>query len=114
MAIEILELDSTHEYSETSFDLDGVIFTLQTRYNPRSDSWYLSLFAGDGTPICLGRRITVNNILFPWLAADSKPAGALIAVDSQDEDKDPGEDELSTRVLIMYADADELVAMGIS
>lgn len=112
MAIEILQLDPTHQYFESTFDLDGELFRLTTRYNARIDSWMASLYDALNNPIALGRRITVNNLLFPWLVGQNRPAGQLIAVDTQDEDHDPGENDLGTRVVIYYADSDELVSLG--
>lgn len=111
MAIEILQLDSTHQNYETTFDLDGTLFRLRTRYNSRVDSWFASLYDASGQPIALGRRITVGNMLFPWLVELNSPAGQLIAVDSEDEDVDPGEKDLGTRVSIYYVDEESLFAL---
>ena len=111
MAIEILQLDSNHEYQEAEFQLDGETFRLLSRYNARVDSWFLSLYDSDGNPIHTGRRVTVGNFLFPWLVSESRPGGQLMAVDSQDEDADPGHDDLGTRVDVFYFDADEIVAL---
>ncbi len=112
MSIEILQLDSTHQNCETTFDLDGVLFRLRTRYNARIDSWIASLYDAEGNPISVGRRLTVGNMLFPWLATQNSPAGQLIAIDSQDEDQDPGEKDLGTRVSIFYFDAEEIAALS--
>lgn len=108
MAIEILALDSDHEYQETEFQLDGETFRLLTRYIARTDSWMASLYDATGSPIATGRRITVGNFLFPWLSGRDRPAGQLIAIDTKDEDVDPGEFDLGERVIIAYADAETM------
>lgn len=111
MAVEILQLSSDHEYQEAEFQLDGETFRLLVRYNKRIDSWVLSVFDFEGTAVATGRRITVNNFLFPWLVTSARPSGQLMALDSQDEDSDPGHDDLGTRVVLYYLDAEEVAAL---
>ncbi|MCC6811354.1 MAG: hypothetical protein IT381_28250 [Deltaproteobacteria bacterium] len=108
MAIEILQLNSDHEYQEAEFQLDGETFRLLSRYNERVDSWFLSLYDAEGNAIHTGRRVTVGNLMFPWLVSADRPSGQLIAIDSEDEDVDPGRDELGTRVVVYYFDAEEV------
>lgn len=111
MAIEILQLSPDHEYQEAEFQLDGDTFRVLVRYNARIDSWMLSLYDFEGNAVATGRRITVNNFLFPWLVSSARPGGQLMALDSQDEDADPGHDDLGTRVVLYYFDADEIAEM---
>lgn len=108
MAIEILQLNSDHEFYETEFQLDGETFRLVTRWNSRIDSWILSLYDFEGNPIHTGRRLTVGNFLFPWLSSQSRPAGQLMALDTKDEDHDPGHDDLGDRIIVYYLDAEEV------
>lgn len=112
MAIEVLTLDSEHQNQEAEFQLDGENFRLLTRYNKRVDSWFLSLYQDDGTPIATGRRLTVGNFLFPWLVGRNRPAGQLIAIDTTDRDSDPGELDLGNRVQVLYVDAEEMEELG--
>lgn len=112
MAVEILELDPTQEYVETQFQLDGETFTFLVRWNERIDSWILSIYETDGTPIAVGRRITVGNFLFPWLVGSNRPSGQLMALDTKEEDVDPGHDDMGTRVKLFYIDAEEMEALG--
>lgn len=112
MAVEILTLDSSHEYQQVEFQLDGETFRMTFRWNKRIDSWIISLYEFDDTPIAVGRRITVGNFLFPWLVTENRPVGQLIAIDTEDEDADPGHDDLGSRVVVAYLDRDELIALG--
>lgn len=112
MAIEILQLSSDHEYQEAEFQLDAETFKVVTRYNRRIDSWMLSLYDFEGNPVATGRRITVGNFLFPWLVTSARPGGQFIALDTQDEDADPGHDDLGTRVVLFYFDVDEIQEAG--
>ena len=112
MAVEILTLDSTHDYQEQEFQLDGETFRLLARWNERIDSWIISLYESDGTPVAVGRRLTVGNFLFPWLVTENRPAGQLIAIDTKDEDVDPGHFDLGNRVVVAYLDIEEMAALG--
>ncbi len=112
LGIEVLTLDSEHEYYESEFTLDGEPYRLLTRYNKRIDSWFASLYDGQGNPLALGRRITVGNFLFPWLVGRDRPAGQLLAIDTEDRDSDPGHDDLGNRVVIVYIDAESMEAAG--
>lgn len=112
MAVEILTLDSKHEYQKVEFPLDGETFRMTFRWNKRIDSWIVSLYEADDTPVAVGRRITVNNLLFPWLVTENRPAGQLIAIDTEDEDADPSHDDLGSRCIIAYLDVEEMTALG--
>ncbi len=112
MSIVVLQLDSQHEYYENEFTLDGEGFRILARYNIRIDSWMINLYQSDGTAIATGRRVTVGNFLFPWLTGRNRPAGQLMALDTSDEDSDPGRNDLGERVIIVYLDADEMEAEG--
>lgn len=112
MAVEILQLDSEHEYYESEFLLDNESFRMIARYNRRVDSWFLSLYDAEGEPIAVGRRLTVGNLLFPWLVGRNRPAGQLLALDTKDNDEDPGQFDLGNRVIVAYLDAAEIEAMG--
>lgn len=112
MAVEVLQLDSTHLYYESEFLLDGESFRLLARFNRRVESWFLSLYDVNGDPIATGRRVTVGNFLFPWLVGRNRPAGQLIALDTSAQDSDPGENDLGNRVVIVYADAEEIEGLG--
>ncbi len=112
MAIEILQLDSTHMYYESEFLLDSESFRILARFNRRVQAWFISLYDSEGEPICVGRRLTVGNLLFPWLVSRNRPSGQLIALDTSDEDIDPGLNDLGNRVIVAYVDADELESMG--
>lgn len=112
MAVEILTLDSKHDYYEAEFQLDEDIFRILARWNERIDSWVVSLYQADGTPVAVGRRVTVGNFLFPWLVSSARPGGQLIALDTKGEDADPGHYDLGTRCVVAYLDRDEMIALG--
>jgi hypothetical protein len=70
------------------------------------------LYQEDMTPIAVGRRVTVGNFLFPWLTGRNRPAGQLLALDTKDEDSDPGRNDLGERVVIVYITAEAMEAAG--
>ncbi len=109
---DVLTLDSEHEYYTSEFTLDGESFRLLARYNKRVESWFFSLYDGDGNPIAMGRRVTVGNFLFPWLVGSNRPAGQLMAIDTKDGETDPGRFDLGNRVSIVYVNADAMEEAG--
>lgn len=42
--VEVLALDSTHDYQEAQLQVDGETYILKTRWNERIDSWIVSLY----------------------------------------------------------------------
>jgi hypothetical protein len=91
----------------THFDLqvvlDGATYTLEFYWNDRDSGWFMDVRTEDGTPIRTSIRVTVG---LP-LAARARgvkgmPPGALLAVDTSGEGRDPGLGELGSRVQLEY------------
>ncbi|HEX5201304.1 MAG TPA: hypothetical protein VFW27_15335 [Actinoplanes sp.] len=58
--------------------LDGVQYQYRLIYRERRASWYLDLYAEDGAPIALGRRLSPG-----WsmtVGVPDGPGGALVAI----------------------------------
>jgi hypothetical protein len=96
----------------TSFDfvveLDGVSYTLDCKWNYRAEAWFLSLYDADGQPISVGIRLVVGFPLGKRCKSSRMPPGVLQAQDTSGAKRDPGLEDLGSRVQLYYFSADEL------
>lgn len=88
--------------------LEGREYTLGFRWNIRGACWVLDIGDAAGAPILAGVRVRVRSFLNDFPGIVGLPPGRLIAVDSSNQDLDPGLTDLGARVLILYATASEL------
>lgn len=107
MAIQLPTL-AGREWYEFRITLDGVKYTVELRWNARSNRWTFSLRTRDGEPLLVGRRVVVGMPLLMRGTDPRMPPGDIIAVDQAGLDADPGRDDLGSRVLLMYVTANEL------
>lgn len=99
---------TTVPHFDFQVQLDGVTYTLEFRWNTRQSGWFMSIQEEDETPIMSGIRVVVDLPLGKRSRDERMPSGALIALDTQDQHKDPDYDELGPRVVLLYFTADEL------
>lgn len=89
--------------------LDGPEYTLKLQWNTRIGYWSLSLFTADGTPLFEGLRLVVGVNMLRQFVGENFPPGALVAVDTQGKDEDPGRfDLVDNRVQIVYLTAEDV------
>lgn len=110
MAILILDTqsDGTQNY-EIRSKLGKSTYVLSFRWNPRSESWSITIADSDGVPL-LTRRVSVNYPLL-WRSVDSRlPYGEINAFDTSGRGVDPGLTEMGIgqRVQLIYTDAADL------
>jgi hypothetical protein len=100
-------------YSE-AVTLDGFACVLNIRWNDVAEGWFLDLLRGsDQSTIVAGLRLAASNpLLTQSHHVDGCPPGELMAYDQALERKDPGENDLGGRVILLYYDA-EAVASGL-
>jgi hypothetical protein len=102
---------------QNTIALDGVVITLDVTYHVRTDDWWLSIYAEDGTPIVEGRRMVSTWPLLLGTVDDRLPRGVLVllpigtqqAVEGVRRDL-PGAGELGDTWRLVYYDADDLAA----
>jgi hypothetical protein len=101
MAVTILSTSTTESDYRQIVPLSGVDYVMRLRWNGRDYRWYMSLETVAGEKVFSGVRVVANYPLtysgrdLPW------PPGVLMAY-SEEDDADPGLDELGERVRLMY------------
>lgn len=98
-------------YYSKKITLDGETFLFLFKWNVREEAWYLSIYREDETPIQVGRKIVVNWPLLRRLVSADAPLGSLSAYETTGSEEEPNFSELGTRVLLLYADEEEIVAI---
>jgi hypothetical protein len=105
MATLVLAADAAAPHYDFSTTLEGRVYTLELRWNGRSEAWFLSLFATDGTALLSGRRVVLGAALLGRSSDARLPPGTLIAYDTSGENRDAGRMDLGSRVQLLYVEA---------
>jgi len=86
-------------------DLEGDVFIFFVRYNRRMDSWFLTIRAPQNAEIINSIRLCCGIDLLRGLAAEGKPKGALVVLDTTGANLDPTKSDLGTRHFLMYVES---------
>ena len=89
-------------------ELDGTTFGLEMAWNFRGEYWSMSIFDADGVALLYGVRLVVDFLLASRFRDSRLPAGNFQAMDTSGEQRDPGFNDLGSRVLLLYFAAGEL------
>ena len=89
------------DYTEV-VQLDGSAYKLHLLWNGRTDHWYLSVYAADGTPIVQGRMVVNGVNLLRSCTAKGRPPGVIVAVPIDSSIEHAGLDGLGSRVGLYY------------
>ena len=81
------------------FNLDGVVFPMNIRYNRRIDSWIL-----DFPEVLFGIRLAGGQDLLGQFHHLEVPPGELRIVDLDGENKEPDRTNFSDRVVLQYTE----------
>ena len=90
---------------EYSMELEGSTYRLRFRWHERTKAWHLDLADVDGGPIAEGLRLVLLQPLLGGLHHDARPPGDFLCDDATGLDKDPGYEDLGTRVQLLYVEA---------
>jgi hypothetical protein len=90
--------------------LGASIYAFEFFWNSRDASWSFTLSDTTGN-LLLSRKITVGAPLLNRFAGSTLPYGELIAYDTSGANQDPGVTELGTRVLLMFTDGADILAL---
>lgn len=88
--------------------IDGTLYIINARWNGTSGAWYLDLLDEVEDPIWHGRRVTLGVFIGGRSRDARRPVGAFVAVDTTDEGREAGLDDISTRVLVYFYTLAEL------
>lgn len=105
-----LQLLVDEPFYDMTVNLDGVDYQLAFLYNQRFDSWFLSVYNTDGSPIVLGIAVVCNWGLLSNYSDARLPRGILMCQSNIANDTSPpGLAELGPgrRCKIVYLTADE-------
>ena len=94
--------------------LDGSTYNLEFNWNGRAGAWYMSIYAEDGAPLLLSRKLSTNcPLLKKYRFVDGLPPGELMATDPSNSIDYAGYEELGPGrgVVLYYFDA-EFLATG--
>jgi len=97
-------------------NLDGVAYDIRTRWNNRSESWYLYLGLTDQDPIFKTRMVVGWDILDNYRGIPDCPQGQLYVVDVEKVYGRPTFEDLGldTRFRLMYLSEGETIEELIS
>jgi hypothetical protein len=92
--------------------LNNTAYVIDVRWNADDSSWYMDFFAEDGeTVLATGIRIVLGTYLGRHKWVPPFTAGVFVAYDLSGQRKDPGFDDLGTRVVVRYFTAEEVFAI---
>lgn len=109
--IPITPSDPWQEITVPLDDTDGSTtpYIFEIRWNPRESAWYLNLFEANGDPIITGIKIVLGMYLGRRSRHSFFRKGVLVAIDTSNQGKEAGLDDLGTRVVLRRYTAQEVV-----
>lgn len=116
MAIEIT-VDPSITSSVRQVELEEALYTVRIRWNGRAGRWFMDLADEDGAALAGSLPIVISDgtsLTGHLKNRPGMPPGEFVAFDTTDSGADPGEDDLGTRVKLLYLTAAELAAAGVS
>jgi len=104
MAFETLPVRSDLPSYNFQITLDGVIYGLSFNWSRRAGLWTMDIADEIGTPMLMGIRLFQGFPLISRFFKPGLPPREFFCIDTANQGKDPGEDDLGARVLLIYGD----------
>jgi len=105
MALLIIPV-TNEPWSEVKAKLDGKVYVLTFRWNTRDGAWFMDLADADGAILKPGIKLVCDWPLTAFRDTDpGLPPGMLSMFDTSGGQIDPTLDDLGTRVLLLYEEA---------
>lgn len=101
--------DGTQRYTLRT-SLGGNAYGFEFFWNPRDSSWSFILSDSNGGEI-VERKVTLGSLMLLKFADPRLPAGELCAIDTSGQDLDAGLTDLGGRVLLVFTDAADILAL---
>lgn len=108
-----LRIDPREPQQVLSATLSGQTYQCTFRWRSRVSAWFMDLADAAGNAIVLGRRVSSGGFPLAGCVATARPPGAIVVVDSDGANVDPGETDLGARVQVVYMTPDELATLGV-
>lgn len=90
--------------------LNDDVYTFDVRWNTRDEAWYFDLTDAEGRVIVAGVKIVLGALLGRRSSHPFFRQNVLVAIDTTLENRDPGFDDLGTRVLLKHMTAGEYIS----
>lgn len=107
MAVVVIPTRSDFDHYKFTVDLEGQNYGFSFRFNGRMQKWVFDLTSEDGTAIIESNPVYVNQLTLNRYQTDLKPKGDLMFLDTSGLNLDPTQDDLGTRVILMYIESSE-------
>lgn len=90
-------------------DLEGVGYDIRTRWNGRSESWFLYIGLTGQNPSIKTRITTLSDLLAPYRGTEGVPEGSLRLIDNEKGFGRPSRDDfgINKRFRLIYINSDE-------
>lgn len=97
-----IPIDPALFFQSLEMSLDGLSYQIETRYQQRDDSYYLSVSTSAGDAVFTGCRVVVDRALGAEYRGFNELAGRIVAYDASGKRLDPKRGDLGARVQIYY------------
>jgi hypothetical protein len=94
-----------------STELDGTVYVVQVRWNDRAESWFFSLLTSDEEPLISGSAIVLGSVIGIRSLDTRVPTGTFIVSDLSGENREPGFNDLGSRVVMSYFTEQEIASI---
>lgn len=108
---QILPFVPSVPYYRFRTSIENVAYIFDVRWNVRDAAWYFDLLETDETPIALGVKIVLGMSLARRIKHPLFRNGTLVAIDTSGKLREPGLDDLGTRVQIRYYTVYDIIAV---
>lgn len=90
-------------------NLDGVAYDIRTRWNNRSESWFMYFGLADQEPLFKTRMTTGQDLLDSYRGIEGSPDGLMYVLDIEKDFGRPTFDQtgLGLRFRLLYASSEE-------
>jgi len=88
--------------------LSNITYTLEFRWNTREGYWYMDIKDETEDPILAGIKVVIEWPLGIRTVDSRRPPGVFFAIDTTNQQRDPGVNDLGDRVKLVYFDESEL------
>ena len=106
MAIRIIPVDPDLVAQKFKISLDGVTYTFDLDFNDRSGRYRLNIFDTQENELIFGIPMLINYDLLKYHKYNPLlPQGTLFLVNLEEDNVDPGIDDLGSSVIMVYDEA---------
>ena len=104
MALLTIPIDNENAAYDFQVDLDGVTYTLDFKFNGRSNLWQMSILDAEGDNLIIGAVPVLTNAVlnYPYLATPGTPPGTFIAIDETGQEQNANRDNFGTDIKLFY------------